>query len=93
MSTTEILEEVVEVNHVSRELSWLASAFATTGNFEMAKKLNGLSSTLKENAEKIRDSVMGMCNEMVKDAEQSSKTMLDALLVGMDIGEKGRVVK
>lgn len=73
---TDLFKVSENVQRIAYDLSFLARAFATTGNMAMYDQLSSMSEALLKNVDSMRDISTKTCTDTMKQAEASSANML-----------------
>lgn len=72
----------------ANQLYLLADAFARTGNARVAEELSGLAADLDAAGQEVSDIREIISSTMLRDAQQATGTMLEALMAGLTLGER-----
>lgn len=76
--------EAAKVDRVGLDLYYLASAFDTVFNRELATLLYSLSTQLRDSADRVRDLVGGKVTEDLTNTEKNTAALMQALLMKKD---------
>lgn len=81
-------EAIKVVEDVSWDIDDVARALDCIGLDRLAARMNHCAKRLNYACKMLRDDQANTAKERMKDAQQSTRTMMKALMVGMDLGKK-----
>ena len=85
---TTLFDSAETIKYHSHALGSLASAFAMTGNQQVADELLDIADSLRLESENIRSAVSDKSSCDLRETQQATKNMFCALLAGVEINKR-----
>lgn len=86
---TNVFDECDALRHKADNLGCLATAFARTGNTQVAQDLFEIRTTIEIAEKAIRDHLGQHCSDSLREIQALSGTILKSALAGVKIGRGG----
>lgn len=81
-------EGTKKIENVNYYIEHLANLLYEVGNYKLAKKLNMFSNDLSKGLDLVKESHNENFNEQIKQAQENSANVFNAIVAGMKLKEK-----